>query len=281
MKVLLRTMALLALATAAYCQTVTAEAKVRIDGRVQTVRKINGRWWSPDNRQMTPDKGGFIWWIGSERNKAYTFHHHRPVKLPLAESLQLFMSPTVVKDLLGDPNETTGNDERSKLWRYYAENGTALFVRFVKDELIEARYERPEYGVSGKQVQSIARELNGRDIFKILADRAWQQRSPTEYAKFNGQNPTAPTARSRTVTISDGPTSAQPSAPKKRIASDLADSVKVGMTRSDVVQILGEPSGGMHISGGESDSETMTYALDAGGAVSFEVEKGKVARISR
>lgn len=281
MKVLLRTAALIALATAAYCQTVTAEAKVRIDGRIQTVRKINGRWWSPDNRQMTPDKGGFIWWIGSERNRAYTFHHHRPVQLQLAESLHLFISPAAVKDLLGEPNESTKHEQGSGSWMYYAENGTALYVQFIRDELTEARYERPEYGVKGKQVQSIARELDGRDIFKILADRAWQQHSPTEYAKFHGQTPPTPpqNIHSRTVTVSD--TSTQAAAPRKRIASDLADSVKVGMTRADVVQILGEPSGGMHISGGESDTETMTYALDPSGTISLDMEKGKVARIAR
>jgi len=270
-----------ALAATAHGQTVTAEAKVRIDGRVQTVRKINGRWWSPDNRQMTPDKDSFIWWIGSERNRAYTFHHHRPVKLALAESLHLFMSPTATEDLLGQPNESSDHD-RSRLWMYYAENGTALFIRFIKDELTEARYERPDYGVSGKQVQSIARELDGRDIFKILADRSWQQSSPEAYAKFHGQTlPGQTPGAVHTVTISTASADSRPVPPKRRIASDLADSVKVGMTRADVVQILGEPSGGMHISGGESDTETLTYALDSDGSISFAMEKGKVARISR
>ena len=65
------------------------------------------------------------------------------------------------------------------------------------------------------------------------------------------------------------------------IAGDLANSVQVGMTRPDVVKILGEPSGGMHISGGESDVEKMTYALDPQGEIIFRMEKGKVAQILR
>jgi hypothetical protein len=36
-------MVLLVPPTTAFCQTVTAVAKVRIDGHVETVRKINGR----------------------------------------------------------------------------------------------------------------------------------------------------------------------------------------------------------------------------------------------
>jgi hypothetical protein len=128
MQLLCRVTAVLAISTAIYAQTVTATAKVRIDGRVENVRKINGRWWSEDNRQLTPAKDGFIWWISSERGKSFTFHHHRPVKLALAESLHLFMAPSATQDLLGQPNESSDH-LRSHLWMYYAENGTALFVQ--------------------------------------------------------------------------------------------------------------------------------------------------------
>lgn len=71
------------------------------------------------------------------------------------------------------------------MWRYYAENGTALFLQFMHDELGTARYERAEYGISGRPVGSVAQELGGRDIFKVMADRAWQRNSPEEYAKFH------------------------------------------------------------------------------------------------
>src|SRR5258708_2207114 len=87
-------------------QTVTKTAKVKIDGRVEQVRQINGRWWSEDNRQLRPTKGGWLWWINSKRIPESVFHHHRPVTLAKAESLDLFMDPDTVRSILGDPNET-------------------------------------------------------------------------------------------------------------------------------------------------------------------------------
>ena len=280
MKLLCHVTVVLAISTAIYGQTVTATAKVRIDGRVETVRKINGRWWSQDNRQLTPAKDGFIWWISSERGKSFAFHHHHPVNLALAESLHLFMSPSEAQGLLGPPNETADHD-RSHLWNYYAENGTALFLQFGNDELFQARYERQDFGLAGRPVQSVARDLAGRDIFKLMADRAWQRSNPAAYAKFHEQTAPAQVGSARTITISDPSGSSAPPPPKRRIASDVADSVKIGMTRADVVQIMGDPSAGMHISSGDSDSETMSYPLDTGRSISFEMDQGKVVRISK
>ena len=270
---------LLVAATAAFGQTVTAETKVSIDGRVQRVRKINGRWWSDDNRQLTPTKGGFLWWISSEKGKSWAFHHHRPVNLELAESLHLFMDPSATRDLLGEANESAEREgSGSRLWMYYAANGTALFVRFIGDELADARYERSDFGIAGKPVQSVAQDLGGRDVFKVMADRTWQRSSPAAYAKYHGQDPRAQTT---TSTVSVETVSVRPDPPARRISAELANSVQVGMTRSEVVQILGKPSGGMQISGGENESEKMTYALDPSGEISFRMEKGKVARIVR
>jgi hypothetical protein len=279
MKNLVRILALCILTMPALGQRVTAEAKVRIDGRVQRVRKINGRWWSDDNRQLTPAKDGFIWWISSEKGKSWAFNHHRPVNLEMAESLHLFMDPSAAQSLLGQPNEASDREDTgSRLWMYYAENGTALFVRFIHDELTDAKYQRPDYGVSGRPVQSVAQDLGGRDVFKIMADRAWQRNSPAEYQKFHGQ--TQRGQATTTTVASAGTLSARPDPPKRRISAELIDSVKVGMTRSEVVRILGEPSGGLQITG-ESDFEVMAYPVDRGGDVSLRIEKGKVARITR
>lgn len=276
----LRIMAAMAIAAAvAPGQQVTAETKVEIDGRVQRVRKINGRWWSDDNRQLTPTKPGFIWWISSEKGKSWTFHHHRPVNLKLAESLHLFMGPASVENLLGEPNEAAEREAAgSRLWMYYAADGTALFVQFIHDELAQAKYERRDYGVSGKPVQSVAQELGGRDIFKVMADKAWQRNSPSEYAKYHGQNHGV---HSTTSVVSVPPAAAPPGPPRRRIAGDLVDSIKEGMSRSEVVRILGEPSGGMHVAGEENEFEEMIYSLDPSGEISLRLEKDKVVRISR
>jgi len=266
--------ALLVLASAAaVCQTVTDLAKVRIDGRVQTVRKINGRWWSEDNRQLTPpNKGGFLWIISSDKSPGPNFHHHRPVKLEAAESLHLFMDTATVRGILGEPNES--ND--IGLWHYYAADGTALFVRFIRDQLTDARYEHSGWGVSGRPVRSVEKDLGGRDVFKIMADRAWQERSPAEYAKYGGTN-----RRALGTTTDNSIGAAPPPEPKRRIAADLIDSLKTGMTRAEVVGILGEPFGAMRIGGGDSDMDTLTYALDPQGQATIQIEKGKVTRISR
>jgi hypothetical protein len=260
------------------CQRVTAEKKVEIDGTVQTVRKINGRWWSPDNRQLTPQKDGYTWYIG-RKGYTWTFHHHRSVNLELAESLHLFMGPASVENLLGEPNESAGRENwGSRAWMYYAADGTALLLQFGHDELALARYERPDYGLSGKPVQSVERDLDGRDAYKVMADRAWQRNSPSEYAKFHKQDQGAGPAM---PVVSVAPAASAPDPPKRRIAADLAGSVKEGMSRSEVVRIMGEPSGGMHVAGGENDFEVMTYSLDPSGEVSLRLEKGKVVRISR
>jgi hypothetical protein len=222
---------------------------------------------------LTPTKNGYIWWISSEKGKSWTFHHHRPVSLELAESLHLFMSPSEVQDLLGQPNEAAEREgSGSHLWMYYAENGTALFLQFMRDELGVAKYERQDFGISGKPVQSIAQELGGRDIFKVMADRAWQSRSPSAYAKDHKEDQRTGGA---SAVVSVGPASTRPDPPKRRISGELANSVQVGMTRPEVVKIMGEPSGGMHISGGESDVEKMTYALDPQGEITFPDGKGQ------
>jgi hypothetical protein len=153
--------------------------------------------------------------------------------------------------------------------------------KFSNDELIEARYERPDYGVKGRQVQSIARELDGRNIYKILADRNWQRSDPAAYAKFHGQTVPTQAGNVRTIVISDPSSGPATPAPKRRVSSDVADSVKIGMTRTEVVRIMGDPSAGMHISSGDSDSETMNYPLDTGRSISFEMDQGKVVRISK
>ncbi|HLK65153.1 MAG TPA: hypothetical protein VKU19_17040 [Bryobacteraceae bacterium] len=180
-----RMMAALALlASPTFGQKVTDTHKVEIDGKVQVVRKINGRWWSPDNRQLNPTKAGYIWYISSDR-APLEFYHHNPVYLPRVEELRLFMSQDEVRDILGDPNET---QSRAGLWHYYAEDGTAVLLKFVSDELLEARYERTDYGVKGRPVQAVLRDLDGREPYAVAADRAWQRRSPEAYAKFKGPN---------------------------------------------------------------------------------------------
>jgi hypothetical protein len=270
-------LAMLVLAATLAGQTVTAVTTVLIDGKPQRVRKINGRWWSDDNRELSPTKEGFIWYLSSKKGEGWTFHHHRPLDLARVEQLHLFQDPGSVESLLGQPNFESGarRPGDSIMWHYYAENGTAVLLMFIRDELAIAKYERKDFGVSGKPVQSVDRELAGREIFKVMADRASKSpRSPADY----GRN--APTRQSgSTTTVRNVPVTPDP--PQRRISPQLVDSVKQGMTRAEVVAALGEPSGGMAIAGGESDYEDMTYLLAPTGEVSLHLENGKVVRISK
>jgi hypothetical protein len=272
MRLLQATAAVLVIAaTPAFCQRVTETARVKIDGRVETVRKINGRWWSSDNRQLQkPKDGSFIWWITS--GAPPEFYHHRPVDLSQVESLHLFMNQESVRTLLGDPNETIST---IGIWRYYAEDGTAVLLRFFSDQLGQAKYERAGYGAAGRPVQSVAAELNGRDIFAILADQNWQRNSPAAYAKFKG-------ARGAAVSpVTETHVYVEPPAPKRRIAKDLVDAVHAGMTRAEVVEKLGDPGGGLRIGGQESETEDLSYPLDPSGQVTISLKNGKVVKVSR
>jgi len=126
--------------------------------------------------------------------------------------------------------------------------------------------------VGGKPVASVERELAGRNIYKVMADQA--------AAELPKHGPAAASRPSSTVaTIRNVPVTPDP--PQRRISPQMASSIKQGMTRSEVVAALGEPSGGMAIASGESDYEDMTYLLDPGGELSVRLEMGKVVRISK
>jgi hypothetical protein len=196
------------------------------------------------------------------------FFHHRPVDLSRAESLHLFMDRDTVRVLLGDPNASF---EKIGIWTYYAEDGTALSLRFFNGKLGEAAYQRPDYGVAGRPVQSIAQELNGRSIFAINAERASQRISAEGYARRRGSSSTA------AVTVIESHVSNAPAPPTRKIAKELIDSIHQGMSRADVVAKLGDPTGGLRI----GDTEKLTYALDPSGEATVSLKSGSVARITQ
>ena len=213
------------------------------------------------------------------KGKSWDFHHHRPVDLHSVESLHLWMSPVAVRNLLGDPNEETGRDDLgSHLWMYYAQDGTAVFVRFTRDELLEARYEGAAYPLSGKRVKSLEQDLNGRDPFQAAADRAWQHNDPAASAKYQPQSAAANAPAPRSVAQLPAYT---PPPPKPPVAAEKAAQIKSGMTRDELTRILGDPPGSMRVSGGDADVEDITYTLDPTGHLKLHLENGKITRIDR
>jgi hypothetical protein len=62
-------------------QTATATKLVGYRNGKELLRKINGRWWTKDNREVYPSsKTGVFWEIDSEVG-VVDFYHHRPFDL--------------------------------------------------------------------------------------------------------------------------------------------------------------------------------------------------------
>ena len=58
----------------------TETMKIEIDKRIHMARKINDRWWSEDNRELTRTNVGWLWNVsGGNAWQLVRFDHHRPV----------------------------------------------------------------------------------------------------------------------------------------------------------------------------------------------------------
>jgi len=246
----------------------------------EQLRKINGRWWSEDNREVTPPaKDGGFWTLDS-KPETCQFFHHRPFQLARAESLHLWMNPQQVEAVLGQPNRTLGTNEHG-FWFYYAANGTKLTVRFMGDAgLGEAKY--ADIGEKSRPVASIESELGGRDIYKLLAERAWKKNEEhlaDKLSNFRAAH-SGRGVQPGVVTVSAVPVDRADPAPPKRIASSEAyAAIAVGATRQDVLSRLGEPSSRYAITDDDGTRESFTYDLDNGEAVVIHLLAGKVTAV--
>jgi hypothetical protein len=259
----LRLCVLLAVVQPISAQLVTDTKTVRYKDGEELLRKINGRWWSQDNREVTPPADGWGFWQLDSKEGTCQFFHHRPFRLSRAESLHLWMTQQEVEAALGTPNRTLGRDQHA-MWTYYASNGTKLVVRFMGDGVLgEAKYN----SLDGKTwpVASVDQELAGRSIYTLLAERA-----RANYPRFRSN-------QLGTVTVE--PVSAVLPPKEKRIVSAKAfDAVTAGMTREDVLTQLGEPSSRFSIAGDDGVRETFTYDLD-GGEAAIRLVAGKVVKV--
>jgi hypothetical protein len=248
-------------------------------GREQ-LRKINGRWWSQDNREVTPPaKDGYFWTLDSKPGTCQ-FFHHRPFQLARAESLHLFMTPQEVEAVLGQPNRILVNNDHG-FWFYYAANGTKLTVRMMgQDGLGEASYS--DMGEKSRPVASVANDLNGRDIYKLLAERA-TKRSQEQFANKLSSMRQAGSRRGvqpSVVTMSAVPLAPADPAPQKRIVpADAYATLAVGAARQDVLSRLGEPSSRYAITDDQGTHESFSYDLDNGEAVVIRLLGGKVTAL--
>lgn len=272
------------------CQLILAQAPVVTDTKWvenweekgtprEQLRKINGRWWSRDNREVTPPaKDGGFWTLDS-RPGTCRFFHHRPLQLARAESLHLFMTPQEVEAVLGQPNRTLGPYEHG-FWFYYAANGTKLTVRFMGDGLGEANYN--DIGGKSRSVASIESELGGRNIYKVLADRAWKKNEDnltSQMSSFRAAH-SGRGAQPSVVTVDPVPVDRVDPAPAKRIVSaETYSGIAVGAARQEVLSRLGEPSFRYAITDDDGTRESFTYDLDNGETVTIRLLAGKVTAL--
>ncbi len=238
------------------------------------LRKINGRWWSPDNREVQPPgSGGFFWTLDSKPGTCQ-FFHHRPVQLARAESLRIWMTPDEVQAVMGEPNRILGQRERG-FWFYYAANGVKLTVRFMQSgELGEATYQ--EASGKARPVQSVVAGLNGQDLYKALQARNTQRlgsnRPRSAYSRAGAQ----PT----TIMVDPAGTDA-PRAPKRLIPAEAVAAIAVGASREDVVTKLGEPSARYAITDDDGTRESFTYDLTGGDVATIRLLNGRVFKVQQ
>ena len=235
-------------------------------GREQ-LRKINGRWWSEDNREVHPPaQEGFFWTLDSKPGTCQ-FFHHRPFQLERAESLHLWMSPQAVEAVLGQPNRTLGTNEHG-FWFYYAANGTELSVRFMGDAgLGEAKL--IDLDEKSRSVASIESELGGRDIYKLLQERATTKYQDRRASKLSG--------RPSVVTVPLD--QADPAPPQRIVPANAVATLSVGARRQDVLSRLGEPSSRYAITDDDGSHESFTYDLDNGETVVIRLLRGIVTAL--
>jgi hypothetical protein len=271
----------LALPALAQAPVVTDDKWVEYHKSKILLRQINGRWWTPDNRQVyPPGKDGFWWEIDSKLGVC-TFHHHRPFDVTRGESLHLWMTPDQVEGMFGQPNREFG--ERGQgFWYYYGVDGTALELRFMEGELGEAWYEKH---TSKRSVESIAHELGGRSIYKVKAERATEKSKESLRQRIEAQH-AAHARPSRgpqpTITVvhtaeASPPANSEPT-PAPITAEALA-SVKIGAARDDVLRALGKPASRMAIASADGETEDFEYQLKDGRKVVITLLDGKVMRL--
>lgn len=247
----------------ASAQVVTATKLVSYYNKKELLRQINGRWWSTDNREVSPpSKTGMFWELTSEPG-VVDFYHHEPFDLRRAERLHLFTPLASVQPLLGPPNVIFKMGPESAMWFYYAANGTRVRVRIMEGVVGEAQYEP----VRGKPypVATLSAELAGRSIYTLLAERATQRLR---------QSPASAPSPRLTAPVAIAPP------PEKRIVSSEAlSSVHTGMSRAELLAALGEPSSRFSISTGDGLRETFRYHLPDGAAVELRMTDGKVTQV--
>src|SRR5262245_36128931 len=144
---------------------VTDTMRIDIDKRIHTARKINGRWWSEDNRELTQTNVGWLWNVsGGNAWQLVRFDHHRPVDPAKVSQLDRSMGPDQVRAILGPPNSVFPSDRPASQqhWDYYGAGGYKLSILFSSSGGIFTATFEPDAKSRPKDVPHLAFRLNGK-----------------------------------------------------------------------------------------------------------------------
>ena len=171
---------------------VTDTMRIEIDKRMHTARKINGRWWSEDNRELTQTNVGWLWNVsGGNAWQLVRFDHHRPVDPAKVSQLDRSMGPDQVTAVLGPPNSVFPSDRPAsqQQWDYYGAGGYKLSIHFSSSGggIFTASYE-PDAKSMPKDVPHLVFRFNGKSAQESYEERKDQPRrqipaSQEEYRK--------------------------------------------------------------------------------------------------
>ena len=245
-------------------------------------RRIDGRWWTKDNREVVRTEAG-IYRVAA-RDPNYRLYHLRPMDPAKANQLHLYMTPNQVMDLLGNPNDMRVYREgQTEQLRYLAADGTATQVLVVNGLVADVRFEGGRARGGARRPAAIEKELHGLDPVEALRRRLNPALAPVETAAAEAPKP------GEAAKPAPPPPPAVPILPYippppetnlRTIPERLLAEVTTGETRTDLLSRLGKPNSDMVINGNEDGPhETLSYKLDTGAKIAIRLVDQKVVEV--
>ena len=170
----------------------TETMRIEIDKKMHTARKINGRWWSEDNRELTQTNVGWLWNVsGGNAWQLVRFDHHRPVDPTRVGHLDRTMGPDQIKAILGPPNSVFPSDRPAsqQQWDYYGPGGYKLSIQFSSSGGIFTASYQPDAKSKPMDVPHLVFRVNGKSAQEAFEERKNQpQREiPASQEEFRRQ----------------------------------------------------------------------------------------------
>ena len=171
---------------------VTETMRIEIDNRIHIARKINGRWWSEDNRELSQTNVGWLWNISGNARHLVRFEHHLPLDPAKVGHVDRSMGPDQVRAILGPSNSVFPSDKPTaqQIWNYYGAGGYKLSIHFSSSGgIFNATFE-PDGKSMPKDVPHLAFRFNGKsaqESFEEQKKKQPQRQIPDSQEEFRKQ----------------------------------------------------------------------------------------------